>query len=314
MRRPRPAALPGLALAAVMALAASAGGPALGYVRTTTETNKAFRWADPRINVQLYTANPPPYLTREKLLAAAQASAATWSQPQVECTSITLSVTEVNGEEAPVAYDKNNRITFRRVEWRKTPCDPAKESCAPYDGRALAITSVFALKSDGTVLDSDMELNAVNYRWADVAADGSTLNTPGEKIHDLQNTMTHEFGHLIGLDHNCYDSSAGRPRAIDNLGQPVPNCNDATAVMRAATMFNSASPLDIDKRDLTADDIQAVCEVYPKGQTPVNPPGDDPETGCGVAGGGAPASQAAPWLLLVGLGAVAVRLRARRRP
>ncbi len=101
---------------------------------------------------------------------------------------------------------------------------------------------MFALKSDGTVLDSDMELNAVHYKWADVVTDGGTLNTPGEKVHDLQNTMTHEFGHLIGFDHNCYDPSAGRPRAMDNSGQAVPNCSDATPAMRAATMFNSASP------------------------------------------------------------------------
>ena len=80
-----------------------------------------------------------------------------------------LSVVELDEAEGPVAYDKFNRITFRRTEWRKMPCDASKESCAPYDSRALAITSVFALKSNGTVLDADMELNAVHYKWADVA-------------------------------------------------------------------------------------------------------------------------------------------------
>jgi hypothetical protein len=170
------------------------------------------------------------------------------------------------------------------------------------------------LKSDGRVVDSDMELNAVHYKWADVATDGATVGMPGEKVHDLQNTLTHEFGHLIGFDHNCYDPSAGRPRANDNMGMPVPNCNDATPAMRAATMFNSASPLDIDKRDLTSDDVLAVCEVYPKGQPPVGSGGsggggDDGGGGCAVGRSGEGID--AGWGLA--LAALALALRARRR-
>ncbi len=62
----------------------------------------------------MYSKDPPPYLTREKLMDAARASAATWSYPQVDCTSMMLTVVELDETEAPVAYDKFNRITFRR--------------------------------------------------------------------------------------------------------------------------------------------------------------------------------------------------------
>ena len=301
------------ALLAFGVLGALLPGQAMAYVRTTTETAKAFVWPNPNITVILYTKDPPPYLTHDKLLNAARQAAAVWSYPQVDCTSMNLAVVELDETEAPVAYDKFNRLTFRRTEWRKMPCDPGKESCAPYDSRALAITSVFALKSDGTVLDADMELNAVHYKWADVVADGTTVGSPGEKVHDLQNTMTHEFGHLIGFDHNCYDPSAGRPRSNDNTGAAVPNCNDATPAMRAATLFNSASPLDIDKRDLTPDDILGVCEVYPKGQAPMGAGGSG---GGGEGGGGCAVSHrqggiAPGWALV--LAALALVIRARRR-
>jgi hypothetical protein len=299
-------------LLALGVLGALLPGQAMAYVRTTTETAKAFFWLDPNVRVTVYSKDPPPYLTREKLMEAARQSAATWSYPQVDCTSMMLTVSELDEAEASVAYDDVNRITFRRIEWRKMPCDPSKESCSPYDSRALAITSVFALKSSGRVIDSDMELNAVHYKWADVVTDAGTLNTPGEKVHDLQNTMTHEFGHLIGFDHNCYDPSAGRPRATDNSGQLVPNCSDATPAMRAATMFNSASPLDVDKRDLAPDDIRAVCEIYPRGQAPIRPPGDDEEPG-GCAVGRPSDGPRAGWALLLGLAGLGLVIRARRR-
>jgi hypothetical protein len=295
-------------------LAALLPGQARAYVRTTTEAGKPFVWPNPEITVILYSKDPPPYLTHDTMLNAARQSAATWSYPQVDCTSMMLAVVELDAAEAAVAYDSFNRITFRRVEWRKIPCDPGKESCAPYDSRALAITSVFALKSNGTILDADMELNALHYKWADVAADGTTLNMPGEKVHDLQNTMTHEFGHLIGFDHNCYDPSAGRPRATDNLGMAVPNCGDATPAMRAATMFNSASPLDIDKRDLAPDDIQAVCEVYPKGQAPMpNPTDDDGGGGCALVTSNRGGPGGVGWALLLAAALVGLAIRGRRR-
>ena len=60
---------------------------------------------------------------------------------------------------------------------------------------------------------------------------------------DLQNALTHEMGHLIGLDHTCWSGpTSGMPDPLDNIGNPVPECNAASADVQATTMFPSASP------------------------------------------------------------------------
>jgi hypothetical protein len=294
-----------------LALAAGAlalmAGPAWGYVRTrTTETNKEMWWPRADLSVVLYAGDPPPFMTQPEVVTAVQAAAATWSTPQISCTAVSLSVGPIDASEGPVGYDGTNRVTFRRSEWRKVPCDPAKEkSCAPYDARALAITSVFAQTKNGMILDADMELNGVYRKWGDVVTKRDAISQSGEEVHDLQNTVTHEFGHLVGLDHNCWDPAVTAAAPLDQTGAQVPRCNDAPAAVRAATMFNTARPMDTDKRDLSPDDIQAVCDVYPVGYAP-DLGGDS--GGCAVGG-----RRGAPGAGLLALGALGLAAALGRR-
>ena len=90
--------------------------------------------------------------------------------------------------------------------------------------------------------------------------------------------MTHEMGHVIGLVHTCYLEP---PPPIDNKGQPIPDCADATPDIRATTMFPSADANDIEKRTLEADDKQGLCDLYAPAQD-----------GCACATAGPPASGA----------------------
>ena len=206
-------------------------GPAMAYVRTTTESGQAVRLAEPEDHGASCTArNPPPYLTHDKLLNAVPAV-----RRHLELPAGGLHQHDADGGRAGRGRGGRSPTTSSTASpsagrsGGKMPCDPGKESCAPYDSRALAITSVFALEEQRHHPGRGHGAERRHYKWADVAADGTTVGMPGEKVHDLQNTVTHEFGHLIGLDHNCYRPVGRAAAAPGPHGCGGAHCNEASA-------------------------------------------------------------------------------------
>jgi hypothetical protein len=111
---------------------------------------------------------------------------------------------------------------------------------------ALAITTVTFESHQGRLLDADIEMNDATFRFT--ACDGGQ----GCVVEfDLQNTLTHELGHVLGLDHS---------------------------LIAEATMFASAPRADTSKRTLADDDEEAVCVVYPAGAAPGLCPGAPPRS------------------------------------
>jgi len=89
----------------------------------------------------------------------------------------------------------------------------------------LAVTYVYSNAQTGEILDFDMAVN-LDYPWS----------TTGENdAYDLQNSITHEFGHAVGLDHS----------------------KDGDA-----TMYGSTYKGETDKRTLEVDDEQAARYLY----------------------------------------------------
>lgn len=99
-----------------------------------------------------------------------------------------------------------------------------------FSGSAVAITRTWALGS-GEIEGFDIHLNDTISTFAaeDIPPPGTT---------DLQNTVTHEFGHVLGLDHS----------------------NDPHACM-----FSTAVRGEITKRDLNEDDIAGLQWLYSAG-------------------------------------------------
>ena len=144
------------------------------------------------------------------------------------------------------------------------------------DWGVVALTSVLYDPTTGRIMDADIEVNG----WDGVAgAIGSppqhgwyfTCATPAQPGTcaqrgdccttygqpdcfgmDLENTVTHEVGHFLGLAHSGVATS---------------------------TMFATTAPRETSKRDLAADDAAGVCAIYPE------------PSGCGC-GGGAPGAAA----------------------
>jgi hypothetical protein len=297
------------ASALLLAAAAMSAGTAQAFVRTTTDKNAAVRWPRTCVELIVHTASPPPNETPEMVVNAARAAAATWSHEGLSCSGFELLVTTDDMVAmAAAANDGRNHMFFRQDAW-------------PYEPSALAITTVFARQDNGTILDADVELNAVaggRFKWGDLVAGLGT----GIHVEDLQNTLTHEFGHFLGLDHNCYLSGSNAKRGVDQNGVIVPECDQASSTVMAATMFAAVAPGDVERRTLTDDDIAGVCAIYPAGSYSARVL-DGGAISCTGTGGGNLANSgcslggrqgSAAGLLLAGLlVSAAARRRSRRR-
>jgi hypothetical protein len=298
-----------------LAAAALASRPAAAYVRYMTKGTPGnppvgFQWPQSCVPIIVYpndlTDMPP-----DQTIGAAVAAAAAWSEVSDPCTYMDLMVSSSDGPTPTAKLDYYNNVIFQPTDW--CGVKTAAGTCS-YDPQALAITSVFAGTVDGKIRDADVEVNARFFTWADVEMN------PGPGKQDLQNALTHEFGHLIGLDHTCYSPGPNTTRPFDNSGAPVPDCNAAPPEVQQTTMFASAIPGDTAKRTLAPDDQLAVCEIYPVAQDPMTcpPAGTQPattsRTGCQCALGPAPGPGLAALLAsLAALSLLIARRRARGR-
>lgn len=268
-----------LVLTSALASALLPWGAAHGYVRTRTSTGHPMFWENTCQRIVAYTGDPPAYTRPGDLLAAATAAATAWGPETIACSALSIAVSSHGEASAMIGNDGVNRITFRRQQWCPEPREP-DEAC--YDEAAIALTTVSARTRDGAILDADVEINAVKYRWADMAAQ------PQTGAHDLQNTLTHELGHFIGLDHTCLPRGIGA-RGTDNNGIPVPDCSAASIEVRETTMYPSVFSGDLVRRTPEADDQLAVCEIYAGDPRICQPIGG--ESGCECSAIGVPSRQ-----------------------
>lgn len=138
--------------------------------------------------------------------------------------------------------------------------------CWQFSQGAIAITTTSFSPSSGRILDSDIELNSPGFLFTTVDAPicASGRSDTNCVATDVQNTGTHEIGHLMGLGHSSLSSS---------------------------TMSAHAEPGETSKRVLDLGTQQFVCDVYPKGRvsktcvTPVLPDSLGKQAGCQSAPG-----------------------------
>lgn len=177
---------------------------------------------------------------------AVTAALATWTAPLEACGSIRF-------DERPrttgrvVAEDGHNLVLFREVDCddllpacSSAGCGNARD-CWEHANGALALTSTFYDYGTGRITDADIELNTGGFLFTTV--DSPPCVAPNWAVtcvaSDVQNTMTHEVGHLLGLTHS-------------------PDL--------ASTMALRALPGELSKRVLDPDSQKFICNVYPAGK------------------------------------------------
>ena len=117
----------------------------------------------------------------------------------------------------------------------------------------------------GEINSYSLEINDERFRFT---------TTVRPRSYDIENTITHELGHVLGLDHPDDD-------------------------LKDATMYAKALTGETKKRTLETDDIEGLCNLY--GDNWPDEPPEDPSRsgGCSSIGDSMDTKQLAAWAALL---------------
>jgi len=271
-----------VAVSGALAVLVAAPGSAAAYNTKTTSTGEPLRWASGEVAIELALSGGPAEVSEADAEAAAVGAIATW-QDSLVGAPVSLAVAETD---ALVTVSGDGVASVR---WALDETDPE------IDVGRLAVTHIAYRVSDGVIQDADVLVNAVEFEWT-VSLEGC------DGAYDLEGSLTHELGHLLGLAHSLDES---------------------------ATMFATGEPCETLKRDLEPDDRAGIDYLYrqlpPPGQGATDPDGggdgDDtgePESpvaafGCTASGPGGQHSGGRDALVTALLAAGLAMLASRRR-
>tara|TARA_B100000674_G_scaffold482812_1_gene485772 strand:- start:314 stop:1114 length:801 start_codon:yes stop_codon:yes gene_type:complete len=258
-----------LILATVLLTASTAQA----YQQVVTETGKVVAWPTDQVGFTIHQEIPPGW-DQSTLEAIVLASKEPWES--LECGSLNLEFQGWTFEGSPDLFDKKNGVYWIQEGWQ-------------FGSTLMAITLLEFSKFTGELRDADILVNNDQKTFdVDSFCDPTGLN------YDLQNILTHEFGHFVGLNHS--DDSE-------------------------ATMFADTFEEECAKRELHPDDEAGFCATYDRGDIiSADASAEDiasgsevdsgTSDGCGVRSGHSPHG---PWLALFGLGLWMARQRRHLR-
>lgn len=246
--------------------------PAHAYKRTLSPQGDALYWEHYPIPFYIHRA-VPSHLAAEPTYLAIRQSFQAWAEP--ECTCLRFEDKGLT-DDTQLGYNQKepsknqNIVIFVMQSWK-------------HASNAVAVTSTTFNEKNGEIVGYDIEINAVNFLFS---LDAMPIH--GSPTMDIQNTITHEIGHVIGLDHS-------------NVGD--------------STMFASGPVGETKKRTLHQDDLDGLCDIYPKNRgCPLKQQLTQPEAcGCSTSNRTSLSLLSMSILLSIGLGLI-YRLRCKTRP
>jgi len=263
-------------------------GQTVPYVRTKTDDGShCLRWpvtAGARGSIHFVQSSTGEPTLGSGVFDAVSRSAQSWETQLQACGNADLLETGQHSSSRFVGYvqggPNENLVLFRLQVCSPASGDPCiaagtcgnVHDCWDHGATVVALTTSSYVASTGELLDADVEINAASATPTIVdsppCSGGVTTNCVA---NDVQNAVTHEFGHFLGLAHS-----------------PDP----------ASTMYASEPPGETSKRVLDSGSKQFVCDVYPAGQASQDCLASSSSSGCSTAGQSSPVAPGVLLLLL----------------
>ena len=252
-------------------------GQTVPYVRTKTgDGAHCLRWpenAGARGTIHFVQSGTGDPALGTGVFDAVSRSAQTWESQLQACGNLDLAETGQHSASRFVGYTQsgqNENLVLFRLQLCSAVVPPGDtcvaagncgnaHDCWDHGSTVVALTTSSYIVSTGELLDADVEMNAAS---ATPTIVDSPPCSPGAistscVANDVQNAVTHEIGHFLGLAHSPDPSS---------------------------TMYTSEPLGETSKRVLDTGSKQFVCDVYPAGQVSKDCAPSSSSSGCSSAG------------------------------
>jgi hypothetical protein len=243
----------------------------LAYQRTEVDgvSGRYLYWASRTISYAINKNGCKDVLINEAV-GAVQRSFYSWAAPS--CNDLYFIYDGlVNDKKSNLTLGQDEGPDHKNLVIWRTTWPPEGVTDASVTKEMPAVTTIIYNIDTGVIVDADIDLNAKDFFW-------TTTDDRTKTATDIQNIVTHEIGHILGLAHSKEKGS---------------------------TMYESTSQGELDKRTLHADDELGVCTIYPFGQQSPKGAGQgkvpqDVQGGCSAAPvGGSQAALALLALLVI---------------